>query len=259
MRFVIVSDVHSHYSILKEELKKVNFNPEEDTLISCGDCLDRGDETVETIKFLLSLPKCVLVRGNHDILMPELLDRGFAYSYDNSNGTTKSYYQILNYLMGKNKDLGTDSIDETIEAVRGFLKPLYSRMMNYCELKNYIFCHAWIPSGDNWRNAHQEDWNEAMWGNPFILAKADKRLKKIGKTIVFGHYHTSYAWSRYEGLGEFGDKACFDSYYGDGYIGIDACTAYSGQMNVVVIEDEFDPEWYSKYGNLISKNNSKNT
>ena len=96
-RFVVVSDVHSHYTPLKNALAEVNFDPDNDILISAGDLLDRGSETIETIKFILSLPKCVIVRGNHDILMQDLLDRGYSRSHDKHNGTERSYYQILNH------------------------------------------------------------------------------------------------------------------------------------------------------------------
>jgi len=59
---------------------------------------------------------------------------------------------------------------------------------------------------------------------------------------VFGHWHTSWprhhwAWSD-EAKPEVGEGADFSPYYGNGFIGIDACTAYSGKVNVLVLEDE---------------------
>ena len=35
----------------------------------------------------------------------------------------------------------------------------------------------------------------------------------------------------------------FTSYYNDGIIAIDACTAYTHKVNVVVLEDEFIADW----------------
>ena len=58
------------------------------------------------------------------------------------------------------------------------------------------------------------------------------------KTIVCGHWHTSYGHSKYEHKGtEFGEDADFSPYYGPGIIAIDACTAFSGKVNCLVIED----------------------
>ena len=44
--------------------------------------------------------------------------------------------------------------------------------------------------------------------------------------------------SKYEHKGiEFGEDADFSPYYGPGIIAIDACTAFSGKVNCLVIED----------------------
>jgi hypothetical protein len=93
---------------------------------------------------------------------------------------------------------------------------------------------------EDWRNANDVEWEEAMWGNPFI--RAEQGLNKTGKTIVFGHWHCSTGWAKSEGRSEFGDDAKFDPYYGDGFIAIDACTAHSKKCNVIVIEDNFMEE-----------------
>jgi hypothetical protein len=59
------------------------------------------------------------------------------------------------------------------------------------------------------------------------------------KTVVFGHWHCSTGWAKAEGCSEFDEDAKFEPYYGDGFIAIDACTAHSGKVNVLVLEDEF--------------------
>ena len=59
------------------------------------------------------------------------------------------------------------------------------------------------------------------------------------KTVVCGHWHASYGHSRYEKkCTEFGPDADFSPYYGPGVIAIDACTAHSMRINVLVIEDD---------------------
>ena len=89
---------------------------------------------------------------------------------------------------------------------------------------------------ENWREASQKEWNEAMWGNPYELAEQGFLPNK---TLVFGHFHTSYPRHKYENKQEFGEEADFSPYYGEGYIGIDACSAYSKKCNVIVLKDEF--------------------
>ena len=112
------------------------------------------------------------------------------------------------------------------------------------EKQHYVFTHGWIPSIPNrdksysyissWREADREQWNRARWFNGMDAAQtADEN-----KTIVCGHWHTSYGHSKYEHKGtEFGEDADFSPYYGPGIIAIDACTAFSGKVNCLVIED----------------------
>lgn len=117
-------------------------------------------------------------------------------------------------------------------------------MLDYFETEHYVFTHGWIPSIPNrdksysyissWREADREQWNQARWFNGMDAAQtADEN-----KTIVCGHWHTSYGHSKYEHKGtEFGEDADFSPYYGPGIIAIDACTAFSGKVNCLVMED----------------------
>lgn len=125
-----------------------------------------------------------------------------------------------------------------------FYKEIIPAMLDYFETEHYVFTHGWIPSIPNrdksysyissWREADREQWNRARWFNGMDAAQtADEN-----KTIVCGHWHTSYGHSKYEHKGtEFGEDADFSPYYGPGIIAIDACTAFSGKVNCLVIED----------------------
>ena len=123
-------------------------------------------------------------------------------------------------------------------------KEIIPAMLDYFETEHYVFTHGWIPSIPNrdksysyissWREADREQWNQARWFNGMDATQtADEN-----KTIVCGHWHTSYGHSKYEHKGtEFGEDADFSPYYGPGIIAIDACTAFSGKSNCLVIED----------------------
>ena len=58
---------------------------------------------------------------------------------------------------------------------------------------------------------------------------------------MFGHWHCSAGWAKKEGRSEFGADAKWDIYKDDEQkiIGLDRCTAYTGQVNVLVLEDNF--------------------
>ena len=94
MRYFIISDIHGYYSVLKEELDKQGFNKDKDTLISLGDNFDRGDENWEMYRFLSALPNVILLRGNHEDCLIDLIDRGYPQSHDFQNKTIDTFTQI---------------------------------------------------------------------------------------------------------------------------------------------------------------------
>lgn len=254
MKFFVVSDIHSYYSALKKALDEAGFDPnnEEHYLISCGDAFDRGSESEEVLHFLMSLERKILVKGNHDLLLEDCCIREFPYSHDISNGTVRTINDIGGAGEGYCFDMCCENTLNRTAAYRASL-------VNYFETENYIFVHSWIPTithgsnkpwhtlnkyyeyNENWRKATKNEWEEAMWGNPFF--KAQDGMNKTDKYIVFGHWHCSlgHVISSDGDLSEFDEDACWDIYRNDSWkiIGIDKCTAHTGKVNVLVIEDNF--------------------
>lgn len=248
LKFFIISDIHGYYDEMKSALDEAGFDPnnEEHWLITCGDHMDRGRQPQQVMDYLMSLPRKVLVKGNHEQLLLDCIDRSYWLGHDRSNGT---FNTILDLAPNAN------NFDVACAVVYDKVKDFIDGMVDYFETKNYIFVHSWVPLivendypkyytrdieyyfNADWRNATEKEWDRARWGNPFEIAT--QGLNQIGKTIVFGHWHSSTGWAKAEGRSEFGDDAKFEPYYGDGFISIDACTAHSGKVNVLVIEDEF--------------------
>ena len=230
-KFYAISDVHGFYDEMIYALDNAGFDPENENhwLVVCGDIWDRGSKPLEVMRYLTGLKRVVLVKGNHEQLFEECCERGYPQTYDFSNGT----YSTICKLGGE--DYGR-SFDHCCIIAQAKTEPFLKKMVNYFETENYVFVHSAIPDKHNWRYAHQNEWNTAMWAQSFKLAQNGYLPDK---TLVFGHWHTSWPRAEWEGKPEFGDGADFSIYYGDGYIGLDACTAYSGKVNVLVVEDEF--------------------
>lgn len=239
MKFFVISDVHGFYDEMIKSLNEAGFNKDTDMLISLGDNIDRGDQPKEVIDYLSSLPNKVLIRGNHEDLFQEAYFRGYPLYHDYCNGT----HQSVCKLNGDKKDSYRYNKLRNTDFHK-YLRIISTDMVDYFETRNYIFVHSFLPINkednnimDNWKKADREAWKNARWGNPFELVKKNEKL--LNKTIVFGHFHTSYAHSKYENDGEeFGNNSNFSIYYGEKYIGIDACTAYSHMVNCLVLEDE---------------------
>lgn len=256
MKYFCVSDIHGYYDLLIAALDKAGFdrNNPNHTLIACGDHFDRGRQPMEVMKFLMELPRKVLILGNHDSMMKSCCMRGFFYGSDYRNGTVQTIMDLTDEYDRKYKERFGKSpymADCCREAYR-ILEPFYHQCVDYYETQKYIFVHAWVPIWidemadeaapcsekyrplPDWRLATSTEWKESRWMNPFEMAKYHLQANK---TIVCGHWHCSAGWAADQGRSEFGADACFEPYEGNGFVAIDACTAHTGKVNVYVIDD----------------------
>ena len=229
MTFFVASDIHSFFNEFIAALKAKGYdeNNKDHYLIVLGDYFDRGKQPVEVLNFFKNRERCILIKGNHEQLFLDALDRGYFLGHDYHNGTAETITIFKE--------------QKKIKEVREFIGTLTP----YFETKNYIFVHTWIPlnrNGEyysNWRKASFVSWNQAMWNNPFLFGLSG--LNKTGKTIVFGHWHTSWYRNKIDPEKDPNDPANFGIVENKEkkFIGIDACTAYTKKCNILVINDDF--------------------
>lgn len=301
MKTLFVSaDIHSYYDEWMKALKRKKFdiNNPDHIIVVCGDIFDRGPKPVEVYEFLKNLPKerKVLVRGNHEYLLKDLVSRKNPENHDLHNGTLDTVYALAgwddakethdyykhqmemekeypeyakyarsnNYLWeGRKKCYTSPRVREVLEWI---FNPATTEWVNYFELDNYIFVHGFIPlqqhinfeksqwAGyfvkdrddtfrEDWRNATDTEFEDATWFNwrrDFRLVR--NGINQTGKFIVVGHWHTSDLYILLNGTKKF----TYDCpiYISKRYkiIGLDACTAGSGKVNVMKLEIP-DEEW----------------
>ena len=258
--------------------KGFDINNQDHIFVLIGDLFDRGSESLELYNWVRALPKerRILIRGNHEILFKELVKRGSAESHDYHNMTIDTLYQLnkwndakelSSYYIDSNKP-----IDEFYERRNNLFKSDITKevidwfasdeWINYWETPNYIFVHGFIPLRhhinidkslalgyyvkdgpdtfrEDWRNVTQQEWEDSTWFNwreNFQLVK--KGINQTGKYIVVGHWHTSDLYWYLNG----NKKNLFDCpiYKSKRYklIGLDACTAGSGKMNILVLNED---------------------
>lgn len=265
MRYFIVSDTHGFYTELIKALTEAGFfeykGPKK--LILCGDAMDRGTEAVKLQEFLMDLHKrdeLIFIRGNHEDLLIQMLNAfevckaniEIGYSHHIDNGTFDTACQ----LSGMSAEMAIDNSIKFVTKVleSDFCKILIPTSVNYFEAGDYIFTHAYIPTITEknmpawykkgrthkydpfWRDAHSSDWDNARWVNGMEIAEKCG-ITEPDKTIVVGHWHTSWGHCHLENkTSEFGKDADFSPYYGKGIIAIDACTAHTGKVNCLVLD-----------------------
>lgn len=251
-KLFVVSDVHSYFTPLKKALLEKGFDPanKDHYLVVCGDLFDRGEESAELLHYIMALPRKILIRGNHEDLFEQMCQRGYPMQHDKSNGTFDTLMQLC-----------TSVTDFQIKcaAALEMTRPYFEELRDYFETENYIFVHGWIPCeksrgeytslwwqkresfeyDPNWRECHAVQWKSARWLNG--IDRAQQGIIEPDKTIVCGHWHCSYGHfnDKLGDVSEFGEDAIWDPWYHKGCIAIDRCTAHTGEVNVLVIEDDF--------------------
>lgn len=67
MATYVIGDIHGEYEQLKILLQKMNFN-DEDELFVLGDIVDRGPHPIKALQYLMTLPNCICLIGNHEVM-----------------------------------------------------------------------------------------------------------------------------------------------------------------------------------------------
>lgn len=255
MKLFVLSDVHSFYEPMMAALEKNGFdinNPDHHIVI-CGDLFDRGPAAVDVFNFakeMIAKNRFTYIKGNHEVLLFECINEisrcSWVSSHHNHNGTFDTIVQFT----GLNKyDLygGTYNKDIFKEKTNEICDFITTNAVNYAEFGNYIFVHGWIPCdpfrgtyADNWRN-ELANWDGALWVNGMEAWHNGVRIPE--KTIVCGHYHSSWGHSRlHQDRKEFPQKnrvnwqKSFEPFVDEGIIALDSCVAYTEFCNCVVLE-----------------------
>jgi hypothetical protein len=250
--YFVSSDIHGAYTIWMNALKDAGFNKNKYShkVVVCGDLFDRMDEAVQCFEFAKSLgDRFIYVRGNHEDLIfdcyQDLINHCYPGYHHKSNGTLNTLSQFTGLSEAQllintpeRNQLLRDKIHPLIEWIR-------SKSVDYFEFGNYICVHGWIPCWnhlDDFRDADDSDWKEARWLNGMEMWR-NPRCRVDGKTIICGHWHCSWGWSHIrQERKEFPQKSrkdwlkSFEPFIDDGIIAIDACTAYTGIVNCIVLE-----------------------
>ena len=252
MKLFVSADVHGFYDHWLTALSNAGFdvqNPDHKLLV-CGDLFDRGGQAKELQAFLLEMiekDKIILIRGNHEDLLLDLVDNYGRYvlNVEGSKHGLNGTFQTVLDLTGMDYYEATESLFHFRNKAEEtpLIKTIIPKMLNYYETEKYIFVHSWIPLkngntefNENWRNATEKEWQVARWINPLDCYKLG--LFPKDKTLVFGHWHVSNFWwdlapKSYE---EDGKTSCYDPFITNEIIALDARTVVSKKVNVVVLE-----------------------
>lgn len=168
-RLIAIGDIHGHVKALRCLLEQIQPDPA-DTIVTLGDCVNRGPESREALDFLLELQPCchlVPILGNHDEMMLDSRNDPNAVERWKSQGgepTLRSYGEPL-------------SPGNIPEAHWDFL----ASFVPYFETDNFIFTHA----NYNWYTPmNQQRGLELRW---LSLDDSPPRPHISSKIVILGH------------------------------------------------------------------------
>ncbi len=153
-----IGDLQGCYKALQCLLEDIAFNPQTDTLWFAGDLINRGPQSLETLRFVYSLgSNAISVLGNHDL-------------------------HLLAVAHGVRQPSKSDTFDEILAApdkVTLLEWVQHRTLMHHCPTLNYSMVHAGIAPQWSIQNAlhhaaeveqvlqgsHAHEYFSAMYGN----------------------------------------------------------------------------------------------
>lgn len=190
----VIGDIHGNHKALVQCLERVNFNYEEDELISLGDIVDGFPDTYQCVEELLKIKNLVVVRGNHDQWMIDYIEKGEAPNIWINQG-------------GRNTLISYDYAREIPEEHRKF----FLNTVIYHVKGDTLFIHGGINSQmPSWKYQVTNQQGITFWDRQMIQRagemslmmydgkkfKTPENLKGLS-TIYVGHTQTIYFSPKY--------------------------------------------------------------
>ena len=179
-RLLVVGDIHGNWEKFKSLYDKIGFDPEKDLIVFLGDYLDRGDEPVPVMEWVMEhygQKNMIFLRGNHEqmfydaVLDLQVNENNRSIGLWLSNGGNTTCEGIKN--SGKSNELISNWLNLVAKL------PLYTEII--INDKTYWFMHA--NCNPNLPISKQTE-GDLLWNR--TLAQMPK-LHNGEQTIVLGH------------------------------------------------------------------------
>lgn len=205
MSIYVTSDLHG-YSLkkLQNKLEEIEFGFN-DLLYILGDCIDRGTDGLDIIRWVMSQSNVTLLLGNHEAM---LLDNQFLFDGDSIpavldlKGEQRNSYCVWT----SNGGYATiDSMqrfsDSQIKHIFRFLEkaPLYKEIE--VNGKKFILTHSGLGSFALDKPLHEYSRFDLLWTRPTL----NTRYYEDGRKVIFGHSPTVLFGSEFRGKPIFTD------------------------------------------------------
>lgn len=192
MATYVIGDIHGEYEQLKLLLEKMNFSSE-DELFVLGDVVDRGPHSIKALQYLMSLPNCTCIIGNHEVMALICLKLLKNEITEEFLGSLKE--EDMLYLLDWMRNGGKSTMDEFQKLTREEQNDIIDFLGDfeaYAELtvdgQDYVLVHAGL--GNNFCYLTPMDEYEL---EDFVWYRTDYEVPYFeDKIVVTGHTPTQY-------------------------------------------------------------------
>jgi len=223
----VVSDIHGRLDRLKKLVELISLK-DEDTLYVLGDMVDRGEESIEVIQYVMDKKNIKALMGNHDRMMLKALrdmdeDEIRRWNKNANNITIEGFNKLS---------------DEEKSEVLDFLDSLkYYKIID----KKYLLVHAGIDMSKLKEDMNIKSFEEAMSSqeHQLVWVREDFFMNKgfDNYMVIFGHNPRPYLDEKLEKEPNKPYKIWFDKKYND-KICIDTANCYEeGRMACLRLDD----------------------
>lgn len=189
-RIFCISDTHGYpFKKIKGLLDKVGFC-ESDYLYVLGDTIDRGEDMLAFLRYILSTPNVHLLKGNHEIMALDnvCLFEKPCKSLNQLTIREDQKYRLWKANGGEStldmlRSLSSEETKEVIDLFRN--APLYKEV--FIGEKRFILCHSGLGSFSEFKPLDLYLERELLWYRPEI----NERWFIDSKTmVIYGHTPT---------------------------------------------------------------------
>ena len=194
----VTSDLHG-YPLKKFQklLADAGFG-DEDYLFILGDVIDRGEEGVEILKWLLVQPNVQLILGNHEAMMLEC-------DFLLKEITDQSLVEFANYRWGVLRTWRANGGDSTLSALRKEPQEVKESIFEYlrdCPLydtvsvgdKNYLLVHGGLGDFSEDKKLSEYIPHDFLWARPYFDEEYSKKF-----ITILGHTPTGFYGAQFNG------------------------------------------------------------
>ena len=231
-RTFVLSDLHGHYNILLEMLKKIQFS-DDDELYILGDCNDRGISSMKIYEFLAQHKDNIhLLKGNHELMMRDAFKSNSKSSPQwrlwKDNGGEKTLDSYKDYIVSD--DMSEEEAEAAWNAFYQRMIDLVDSCPSYVEKdindKHFVLVHAGFNPEKELIEQNEE---ECAWMREWFYMSPGMK----DKLIIFGHTPTCYLNTSSSNFDIWRDPIFDDKIGIDGGLG----PFDKGQLNCLCLND----------------------